>query len=123
MTLSVRFISGVSLVGFILDAFPVTFDPRECGQILAHRRSRGFGVARLHRRQNLLMISAGQLPGVIHVARDQRARARYKRRHAQPQRLDQGCLGLVVGNAIEKDESLVMEMASAVHSMPDETVN
>jgi putative glycerol-1-phosphate prenyltransferase len=25
---------------------------------------------------------------------------------------------IVVGNAIEKDESLIMEMASAVHSVP-----
>jgi putative glycerol-1-phosphate prenyltransferase len=26
---------------------------------------------------------------------------------------------IVVGNAIEKDESLIMEMASAVHSVPE----
>lgn len=30
---------------------------------------------------------------------------------------------IVVGNAIEKDESLIMEMASAVHSVPEKIVN
>jgi putative glycerol-1-phosphate prenyltransferase len=29
---------------------------------------------------------------------------------------------IVVGNAIEKDESLIMEMASAVHSVPQKMI-
>ena len=57
------------------------------------------------------MLTAGNVPGLRRVARDERARTRDEGRHSQPERLDERRERLVVGDAVDLEMKRPVQLA------------